>query len=621
MKHNWKTYRLGDFLERQYDSVTVEDFSKYKRITIKTKGQGIELRDEVEGLEIGTKNQFKVKANQFLLSKIDAMNGAFGIVPEECNEGIITGNFWTYNLDDKIIKREYLRLLCFKQVFTEFSIEASEGTTNRKYLRENKFLNLSIPLPPLAEQQHIIAKIESIKNKIEEALRLKKEVIEETKLLGNNYVSEIFENAKSIYGSTTIKNSIIDVNKSTTNPEYKFGNSEFIYIDVGSVEQETSKVLERKKIIGTEAPSRARRLMKLNNIVFGAVRPNLKKSFIVDEDLDENICSTGFTIFNFDENKINPKFLLEQLLSDFFINQCMQVVTGGHYPAINNKQLSQLEIVIPPMQIQEKIATQIENFKSKLNAAKTHHSSTQTELAQLLPSLLDKAFKGESFANVLVQPKTAKVIALPKLQEQEEKLFLKRKVLATYIINQSLNDAKFGDVKFAKLLHLSDYFAIKRNLGQNYFQQAAGPYDNTFTHAYFQQVLNAKWFNRNKKGNQFVFSAGQNHNKSTNIYGFFSDEELNRVNEIINYFKSSDYEQPEIVSTLYAVWNNRIVCQQENSDNLLIEDFYNWDEQKKKYDRNRLEKALQWMRDKNFVPDGWGKIIEKSKVKTRKAKK
>ena len=88
---NWQNLKLGSFLKRHYDSVQIDDFVKYKRITIKTKGQGIDIRDEVEGVEIGTKNQFKVKTNQFLLSKIDAMNGAFGIVPEQCNGGIING--------------------------------------------------------------------------------------------------------------------------------------------------------------------------------------------------------------------------------------------------------------------------------------------------------------------------------------------------------------------------------------------------------------------------------------------------------------------------------------------------------------------------------------------------
>ncbi len=112
---NWQEYKLGSFLKRQYDSVQVDNFEKYKRITIRSKGQGIELRDEVSGIEIGTKNQFKVKHNQFLLSKIDALNGAFGIVPETCDGGIITGNFWTYDLDETILLKEYLYLLCLNK--------------------------------------------------------------------------------------------------------------------------------------------------------------------------------------------------------------------------------------------------------------------------------------------------------------------------------------------------------------------------------------------------------------------------------------------------------------------------------------------------------------------------
>ena len=165
--NRWNEYKLGDLLTRQYENVQIDDFLKYKRITIKTKGQGIVLRDEISGISIGTKNQFIARTNQFLLSKIDAMNGAFGIVPEKCNGGIITGNFWTYNFDKSYLLKEYLDLLCVKQVFTSFCRAASEGTTNRKYLREDKFLNLKIILPQLSEQERIVSKFESIKIKVD----------------------------------------------------------------------------------------------------------------------------------------------------------------------------------------------------------------------------------------------------------------------------------------------------------------------------------------------------------------------------------------------------------------------------------------------------------------------
>lgn len=79
----------------------------------------------------------------------------------------------------------------------------------------------------------------------------------------------------------------------------------------------------------------------------------------------------------------------------------------------------------------------------------------------------------------------------------------------------------------------------------------------------------------------------QNHSMSGNTYGYFTDEELNRVKKLINYFKNSDYEQPEIISTLYAVWNNRIIRKQPVTDDLLQQDFIEWDNQKVKY-KDRL---------------------------------
>jgi hypothetical protein len=89
---------------------------------------------------------------------------------------------------------------------------------------------------------------------------------------------------------------------------------------------------------------------------------------------------------------------------------------------------------------------------------------------------------------------------------------------------------------------------------------------------------------------------------------------------LVNYFKKWTYELPEIIATLYAVWNNRIIEQKPITDDLLKEDFLNWDEQKIKY-KNRLDKALKWMRENRIVPDGWGKMIEKANKKVQKARK
>lgn len=86
--------RIGKAITRRKDQMVVEDDKRYKRITIKTNCGGVFVRDEVLGKDIKTKKQYYVKAGQLAVSKIDARNGAFGIVPPEADGAIITGNFW-----------------------------------------------------------------------------------------------------------------------------------------------------------------------------------------------------------------------------------------------------------------------------------------------------------------------------------------------------------------------------------------------------------------------------------------------------------------------------------------------------------------------------------------------
>jgi len=165
--------KIGSFLKRNKTQVKIQDDILYKRPTIKMNNGGILLRDEVLGEEIGTKNQFRINQAQFLLSKIDARNGAFGVVPAELDNGIITGNFWTFDVDTSLINPHYLSILTGTLMFQRLCQSASVGTTNRNYLQEDLFLDFEIPLPSLSEQEEILAEYNA---KMQEAERLADEL-------------------------------------------------------------------------------------------------------------------------------------------------------------------------------------------------------------------------------------------------------------------------------------------------------------------------------------------------------------------------------------------------------------------------------------------------------------
>ncbi len=158
IKSSFELKRIDKAITRRKDQMVVEDNKRYKRITIKTNCGGVFVRDEVLGKDIKTKNQYYVKAGQLAVSKIDARNGAFGIVPPEADGAIITGNFWVYDVNPIVANIEYMILLLSSNVFVQAWQDCSNGSGNRLYLQEDKFLNYKIPMPEVTKQKQIVDK-------------------------------------------------------------------------------------------------------------------------------------------------------------------------------------------------------------------------------------------------------------------------------------------------------------------------------------------------------------------------------------------------------------------------------------------------------------------------------
>lgn len=148
--------RIGEFLKRNKTAVTIQDGVKYKRVTIKVRNGGVVPRDEVMGENIGTKKQFLVSEGQFILSKIDARNGAMGIIPAELNSAVVTQDFLPYDIDTTKVNPQYFVLVCTTKQFVEFCQSCSSGTTNRQRVDEAQFLNIKVPVPSLEEQNKLV---------------------------------------------------------------------------------------------------------------------------------------------------------------------------------------------------------------------------------------------------------------------------------------------------------------------------------------------------------------------------------------------------------------------------------------------------------------------------------
>lgn len=160
--------RVRDMLLRLKTPVEIQDTEFYKRLTIRINHQGVSVRDTEIGAKIGTKSQFRVRAGDFILSKIDARQGAFGIVPSEADDGIITGNFWTYRVDNQLVDTEWFLQFTNSDAFLDLCKRSSTGNTHRKYLNEAIFLNHELAIPSLEEQRKAVVSCKAGNKRVEE---------------------------------------------------------------------------------------------------------------------------------------------------------------------------------------------------------------------------------------------------------------------------------------------------------------------------------------------------------------------------------------------------------------------------------------------------------------------
>ena len=126
--------------------------------------KGVVLRGFKKGSDIKTKNQWRVRAGLFILSRIDARNGAFGIIPEELEGAIVSNDFLAYEIDQAEVDIEFFNSFLQSPIFLEACIKASRGNTNRKRVNENFFLDYQVDLPTLLEQQRLITRINKAKD-------------------------------------------------------------------------------------------------------------------------------------------------------------------------------------------------------------------------------------------------------------------------------------------------------------------------------------------------------------------------------------------------------------------------------------------------------------------------
>lgn len=241
-----------------------------------------------------------------------------------------------------------------------------------KNLSKDYLKNLKIPIPKSQSKiQEWVDKISAPYNE----RNTKQTQIKELELFVKNRIKEIGENEEC---DEVELGSVCEINPETLkNNQF----SKINYIDIGSVKEE---IINNIQTFTERFPSRAKRLIKKNDILFSTVRPNLKGYTYITDDIENGVASSGFVVIR--SKNINSKYIYTLLKDDKITEYLILNATGTSYPAVNPTAFNKIKIKIPKnkqlIQDLELTFQQIETLQNEVKIADELYKQLIKELSE-----------------------------------------------------------------------------------------------------------------------------------------------------------------------------------------------------------------------------------------------
>ena len=195
------------------------------------------------------------------------------------------------------------------------------------------------------------------------------------------------EQVPSGWSTATIETVCIDTEQ--VKPEH---DKEFTYIDISSIDRFRKLITSPQRISGSDAPSRARKLVKEGDILVALTRPNLNAVAMIPADLDGEIASTGFEVLR--PHGIEARWLYYFVRTAEFIEAMSQLVQGALYPAVRGKDVLSTPIPIAPINEQRRIADKLDRVLARVDTANEHLSRAAPLIKRFRQSVLAAATSG-----------------------------------------------------------------------------------------------------------------------------------------------------------------------------------------------------------------------------------
>ena len=380
MKNGWREVPLAALLMPRSEFCAISPEGQYREVTVSLWGKGTRLRRLVSGSEIASTERNVARVGDFIVSKIDARHGAYGFIPPELDGAVVTNDFPLFAVVQERIRPRWMYWVSRSNFFVNLCRLASEGTTNRVRLKESKFSQMQIPVPPMVEQERIIAHMDAIEGSLTSVQKLREEsALESRALIRSLMETQHCAGVKAVpmRELVTWRSPDVVVSQSesyTFAGVYSFGRG----------------VFRKEAVSGMDfAYSRLTRL-RAGEFTFPKLMAWEGALGVVPPDCDGCHVSPEFPVFNVDESKVLPEILDIHFKTPAVWKDLAAISTGTNLRRrrLNPNAFLGYQFPLPPRDVQQHVKAIADCAATK---RKLQKDAASLESA-LLPSLLDRIF-------------------------------------------------------------------------------------------------------------------------------------------------------------------------------------------------------------------------------------
>lgn len=400
--------KLGSVLAPIDRSEAPQPGTTYRLFGVKWWGEGVYEREAVDGSGTKYAKLARIETNDIVINKIWVRHGSVAVVPAHLSGSYGGNEFPTFVPDQTRLDPRWIHWISKLPLFWKLCEEKSFGSSGKNRIRPEKFLEIEIPLPPLDEQRRIVAHIDALAARIAEARELRQRALEERKAFIYAQARRTIEQLP--IASTSLHHWTDGTREGIQTGPFgaQLGSDDFIetgypVITIGNVQYNGLR-LDGLKFVSNEKAQQLHRYMAHTGDILFARMGTVGRCCVVPPEADGWIFNYHIIRVAPDHARVDPRYLhwIIQASPDIevYLNENIR---GATRQGVNTKIVSNLPCRVPILDEQRRIVASLDSLQGQIELLSGLQTESGAELDALLPSVLDRAFKGEL---VIEQPMT-----------------------------------------------------------------------------------------------------------------------------------------------------------------------------------------------------------------------